>query len=167
MAITKAKKGEIMTKLTEGLKSAETAVFVKFDRLTVKEADELRKDLRANGVSYFVAKKTLVKRALKDRGVTGDMPALEGELAVAWSKDAIAPAKGVFEFAKKHKEQMWLVGGIYQGAYQSKEEITRLASIPSREALYGQFVGMLNATYANVVRVLEQRRLALEATPAA
>jgi large subunit ribosomal protein L10 len=142
MAITKQKKVEILKKLNDGLKNAETIAFVKFDKLTVKEATVLRRDLRNAGVSYYVAKKTLVKRALTNLKVT----------------DAVAPAKGIFEFAKTHKEQMSLLGGVYQGAYLSKEEVTRLATIPSREGLYTQFVGMLQATYGNVVRVMNEKQ---------
>lgn len=164
MAITKAKKTEILEKLNKGLKGAETIAFVKFDKLTVKDATQLRRELRNAGVSYYVAKKTLIKRALGELGVTGDMPSLDGELAVAWSTDAVAPAKGIFEFAKTHKEQMALLGGVYQGAYLSKDEVTRLATIPSREGLYTQFVGMLQATYGNTVRVLNERQKQMAAS---
>jgi large subunit ribosomal protein L10 len=157
MAITKQKKVEILEKLNDGLKGAETVAFVKFDKLTVKDATALRRDLRNAGVSYYVAKKTLVKRALSAQGVTGDMPELVGELALAWSKDPIAPAKGIFEFAKTHKDQMSLLGGVYQGKYLSKDEIMGMATIPSREGLYTQFVGMLNETIARVVRVIDQK----------
>jgi large subunit ribosomal protein L10 len=157
MAIKKQKKVEILEKLNDGLKGAETVAFVKFDKLTVKDATALRRDLRNAGVSYYVAKKTLVKRALSAQGVTGDMPELVGELALAWSKDPIAPAKGIFEFAKTHKDQMSLLGGVYQGKYLSKDEIMGMATIPSREGLYTQFVGMLNETIARVVRVIDQK----------
>lgn len=166
MAISKQKKGEILTKLDEGLRSAETAVFVNFHGLPVGETTALRKKLREAGVSYYVAKKTLVKRALGTLGVKGTQPALDGELGLAWSKDPVAPAKGVFEFAKSHKEQIALLGGIYQGSYMSKEEITSLAAIPSREGLLGQFVGMLNESIAKVVRVIDMKAKAGETVAA-
>lgn len=155
MAISKQKKTEILTTLNVGMKDAETVVFVNFHKLPVKEITLLRKTLRESGVTYYVAKKTLVKRALDARKVTGTPPELAGELALAWSTDPIAPAKGVFEFAKTHADQVSLMGGVYQGAYMSKTEITQLASIPGREALLGQFVGMLNESIARVVRVID------------
>jgi len=157
MAITKAKKVEILAKLDEGLKSAETVAFVNFHKLSVGEVSALRKSLREAGVSYYVAKKTLVKRALDARGVEGTQPELAGELALAWSKDPVASAKGVHEFAKIHKGKISLMGGVYQGKYFSKEEITTLASIPSMQGLRGQFVGMLNQSIASVVRVFDAK----------
>ena len=157
MAITKQKKTEIITRIEAGLKEAETVTFVNFHGLTVSEVTMLRKNLRDVGVKYYVAKKTLVKRALDAQKVTGTQPPLVGELALAWSDDAVASAKGVFEFQKTHKDKVALMGGVYQGAYMSKEEITTLASIPSMLGLRTQFVGMLNSSIASFVRVIDAK----------
>ncbi len=163
MPITKQKKTTILSKLDAGFADAETIVFVNFHKLPVKELTLLRKELREAGVTYYVAKKTLVKRALDAKKVTGTQPALEGELALAWSTDPVAPAKGVFEFTKTHKDQMSLMGGVYQGAYMSKEEITQLASILGRDQLLSKFVGMLNESIARVVRVVNERAAKMDA----
>lgn len=157
MAISKQKKSEILEKLDKSLKKAETIVFVNFHGLSVGATTAFRKKLREVGVSYYVAKKTLVKRALEAMGIKGTPPTLEGELGLAWSGDPIASAKGVYEFAKLHKEQIALLGGVFQGLYMSKEEITSLAAIPPREALLGQFAGMLNESIARVVRVIDMK----------
>ncbi len=168
MPITKQKKVTILSKLDAGFANAETIVFVNFHKLPVKELTLLRKELREAGVTYYVAKKTLVRRALDAKKVTGTQPALVGELALAWSTDPVAPAKGVFEFAKTHKEQMSLMGGVYQGAYMSQAEITELASILGRDQLLSKFVGMLNESIARVVRVINEHAGKIEAgTPAA
>jgi large subunit ribosomal protein L10 len=157
MAITKAKKVEIIAKVAEGLKSAETVTFVNFHGLTVHEATELRKKLREQGVGYYVAKKTLVKRALDAQNLSGTQPELPGELALAWSSDPVASPKGIFEFQKTHKEKITLLGGVYQGAYMSQAEITTMATIPSMQGLRGQFVGLLNNSIGAVVRVIDAK----------
>lgn len=166
MAISKTKKGEILEKLNESLKTAETVAFVNFHGLSVKEVTTLRKELRDAGVSYYVAKKTLVKRALDARGVTGTQPELPGELAIAWSGDAVASAKGVHEFAKTRKDKIALVGGVYQGKYLSKEEVITLAAIPSMLGLRSQFVGMLNNSIGGVVRALDAKAKQMEGAAA-
>ncbi len=157
MPISKQKKTTILSTLDAGFKTAETVVFVNFYKLPGKDLTQLRKELREAGVTLYVAKKTLVKRALDAKKVTGTQPELKGELALAWSTDPVAPAKGVFEFAKTHKEQMSLMGGVYQGAYMSQQEITQLASILGRDQLLSKFVGMLNESIARVVRVMNER----------
>jgi large subunit ribosomal protein L10 len=107
-----------------------------------------------------------VKRALDAHGVTGTQPELPGELAIAWSMDAVASAKGVHEFAKTHKDKIALVGGVYQGKYLSKDEIVTLAAIPSMLGLRSQFVGMLNNSIANVVRAIDAKAKKEEAVAA-
>lgn len=157
MAITKQKKTEITAKIAEGLKTAEGAAFVSARGITANEMNTLRRELRAAGVKYTVAKKTLMKRAFAERGITGELPELPGEVAIAWSTDPIAASKGVFAFAKANKEKMQLVGGIYQGAFMSKAEITELASVPSYKELQGKFVGVLNAIVLKPIRVIDAK----------
>ena len=167
MAISKGKKVEVIEKITAGLKEAETVTFVNFHGLTVKEVTLLRRNLREQGVKYYVAKKTLVKRALDAEKVTGSMPELTGELALAWSNDPVASAKGVFEFQKTHKEKVKLLGGVYQGAYMNQAEITTLAMIPGMDGLRGQFVGLLSNSIAGVVRIFDAKAIAMASGVAA
>lgn len=145
MAISKQKKGEITDKLGKALKSAKSLVFVNFHGLNVANATEMRRALSDEGVSYTVAKKTLTKRVLDAEKIDGDMPALEGELALAWSEDLVAPARGVHSFVKKFPEGLKILGGIFEGRYMSKSEMEEIATIPPLEVLRGKFVNIINS----------------------
>lgn len=145
MAITKDKKLSIVTSFKDMLTDAQSVAFVQFNKLTVKEANALRRALRAEGITYKVGKKTLLKRVLADLGIAGDLPALEGEIAVAASADQLAPARVVYEFQKTHKDMITLVGGIFEGAYKDKESMTMIATIPSREVLLSQIAYLLKS----------------------
>lgn len=144
MAITKAKKQDILAKL-EGVKNdSESIVFVSFKGLPVSDTTAMRASLREQGVGYFVAKKTLMKRAFGE-AFQGEMPALEGEIAVAYSADAIAPAQNIKTFAEKYKDNLAIVGGVFEGVYKNREEMTEIASIPSLLVLRGMFVNVINS----------------------
>jgi large subunit ribosomal protein L10 len=145
MAITKDKKVSIVAGFADMLKDAQSAAFVQFKGLTVKEANALRRALRAEGVTYKVGKKTLLKRVLADLGVTGEMPALEGEIAIAASTDLLAPARTVYEFQKTHKGMITLVGGIFEGAYKDQASMMTIATIPPREVLLSQIAYLLKS----------------------
>lgn len=145
MALTKEKKGEILNKLKGVFENAESAVFVKFRGLTVSDTEEMRNALKNEDVSYFVAKKTLIKRTLAEVGIKGDLPKLEGEIAVAYSTDLTAPARGVYEFVKKFKENLTIVGGVFEGRYMNEAKMTEIASIPPLQTLYGMFVNIINS----------------------
>ena len=150
MAITKAKKEEILAKLEEIKQEANGVVFVGFSGLSVGESTEARNKMRVEGVSYFVAKKTLIKRAF-DGAFEGEMPELPGEVALAWSNDPIAPAQNIKEFAAKYKERMNILGGVFEGVFKDKEEMTEIASIPSLQVLRGMFVNVINAPIQGLV----------------
>ncbi len=155
MAITKAKKADILGKLETIKKNSDSIVFVSFKGVSVSDTSAMRRALRDAGVGYFVAKKTLIKRAFGDT-FTGEMPELPGEIAVAYSADAIAPAQNVKEFAKKYKEAINIAGGVFQGVYKNKSEMTEIASIPSLQVLRGMFAQLLNSPRQRFAVVLSK-----------
>ena len=150
MAITKEKKSDILAKLDEIKQSADSIVFVNFIGLGGNDTTAMRAKLREVGVDYFVAKKTLISRAF-DGAFEGEVPTLEGEIALAYSTDAIAPAQNIKEFAGQYKENIAIAGGIFQGVYKNKEEMTEIASIPSLQVLRGMFVNIINSPIQGLV----------------
>jgi len=154
MALHRQKKEEVLLKLADLFKRAATVVFVNFHGLSVSDTTALRAKLKGEGVSYFVAKKTLVRKALADAALDGAAPELPGELALAFGDDPIAPARNIHEFAKKHTGQLSILGGIFEGRYSAQEEMQEIAAIPSREALYGMFLNVINSPVQGLAVVL-------------
>ncbi len=155
MAITKDKKSGILTKLDGVKNDSESIVFVSFKGMPVQDSTIMRTKLREQGVGYFVAKKTLMRKAF-DGAFEGEMPELEGEIAVAYSADAIAPAQNIKEFALKYKDNLAIVGGVFQGVYKNKEEMTEIASIPPLQVLRGMFVNVINSPIQGLAVALNQ-----------
>jgi large subunit ribosomal protein L10 len=145
MAITKAKKAEVIEKVRGITRSAQTIVFANFKGLTVAEQSEMRKGLHGAGVGYAVAKKTLMRRALDEAKYAGEIPALEGEIAIAYSDDELAPAREIAVFAKKFPEHLAFAGGVFGGKYMSVDEIKSIAAIPGMDTLRAQFLQLINS----------------------
>lgn len=159
MAISKVKKSEILAKLTSAFSEATAISFVGFSKLTVADASKLRNDLSQSGVRYFVAKKTLIRKALAERGYTGELPELPGEVAVAWTVgDVTAPARGIYDYSKKLKGAITLLGGVFEGAFADKTEMTAVATIPPLPVLRGMFVNVLNSPIQGIVTALDKIR---------
>ncbi|KKQ34949.1 MAG: 50S ribosomal protein L10 [Candidatus Nomurabacteria bacterium GW2011_GWB1_37_5] len=156
MALTKAKKGEILNDLQEIAKNNKSFVFVNFHKLLVSQANQLRRKLEKENVGYRVAKKTLIKKAFSESGFQGELPNLEGEVAVAYGNDLIAPAREVYGFQKDNKENVQILGGVFEGKFINKEEMMNIATIPPLQVLYGQLVGMLASPYRSLVVALDQ-----------
>lgn len=166
MALTKEKKKEVYEKIKSAFDEANSVVFVHSKGLSVGDSQDMRSALRENDVTYYVAKKTLITRALEEKTYEGERPAFDGELALAWGQDMVAPAREVHEFAKKAKDKVSILGGIFEGRYMSAEEMTEIASIPSQQTLHAQFVNIINSPIQGFVMALGQIAEQKEATTA-
>ena len=156
MARTKDQKKEIVEKLGIIMNGAKTMVFVNFHNLKVGDATTMRRQLTKDGVGFFVAKKSLTGLALAAKKYAGTAPVLAGELGLAYGTDLVAPARGIYEFQKKFKDQVTIVGGVFESKYMSKEEMTAIAAIPPLNALYGMFVNVINSPIQGLVMSLDQ-----------
>ena len=157
MAITKAKKSEVVAKLADAFKEAASVVFVKFSKLTVADVSAMRKTLKGEGTRYMVAKKTLLRRALTERGFEGTLPDMPGEIAIAWSAtDMTAPARSIYEHGKKLKDALTIVGGVFEGVFKDAVGMTAIATIPPLPVLRGMFVNVINSPIQGLVIALDQ-----------
>jgi large subunit ribosomal protein L10 len=116
----------------------------------------MRATLRDQGIGYRVAKKTLVKRVLLAKGFKGELPALEGEVAVVSGKDPIAPSREVYAFVKRYKEALAILGGMFEGRFLNSEQMTEVATIPSREGLLAQIAQLFNSPISRLAIGLNQ-----------
>jgi len=156
MAKTKDQKKAIVDRIAAAFTDSASSVFVHFNKLTVAEETEMRNALRTDGVSYYVARKTLIKRASEGANLNGTLPALEGEIAVAYGgKDASSAAGGVYAFVKKFKDKLSIVGGVFEGVFKNKSEMNEIATIPALPVLRGMFVNVINSPIQGVVVALK------------
>ncbi len=156
MPRTKIEKKAILEKVENIVKDAESLVFVNFHGLKVGDTVMVRRQLRKEGVGFFVAKKSLTRKALDGKKIEGTLPELNGELGLAYSKDLIAPAREVYEFQKKFKDSISILGGIFEGKYMSKDEMLAIALIPSQKTLHAMFVNVINSPIQGFVMALDQ-----------
>src|SRR4051812_31318090 len=156
MARTKEQKKEIIEKLGGIMDKAKSLVFVNFHGLKVLDATAMRRKLTADQVGFFVAKKTLTAHALDSKKYAGTMPELKGEFGMAYGTDLIAPARGVYEFQKKFKDQLSILGGVFEGKYMTKEEMTGIATIPPVPVLRGMFLNVISSPIQGFVMALDQ-----------
>lgn len=156
MAITKAKKGDILKRLRDIFKNSLSVVFVNFHGLSVNEVNEIRSALNKERVGYFVSKKTLAKKVLDEVKVPGNRPEFNGELGIVYGTDAIAPARNVYSFQKKLEDKISILGGIFEGKFADKSEMETIAQIPPLQTLYGMFVNVINSPIQRLVISLSE-----------
>ena len=149
-------KQPIVQEISEAINGAASVVVVDYRGLTVAQDTELRKQLRAAGITYKVYKNTLVSRAVEGTEFESLREVLEGPNAFAISTgDATAPARVIAEFAKK-APKLEIKAGVVEGTFFDAEGMKEISSIPSREILLGRLLGSMQSPIANFARVLNQ-----------
>ncbi len=153
------KKQAVVAEIKNWLTTAQAVVLTSYRGLNVATDTEMRRELRAAGVTYKVVKNTMLRIAAKEAGIEGLDSHLEGTTAIAFSaEDAVAPAKVLCNFMKKNKLEdqgiLTIKVGILDGKVIDAKEVKALANLPSREELIAKLLGSMNAPIANTVGVL-------------
>ena len=158
MAKTKEEKAAIIEKLEKTLKEGVSSVFVHFSKLNVADETAMRRALKKDGVSYTVAKKTLIRRALGSLGHKHDELPLEGEVALAsgGGTDVTVAARLIHEFGKKFADKLTILGGIFDGKLVGAAAMQEIATIPSMQTLRGMFANIINSPRARFAVALSE-----------
>lgn len=159
MAKTKEQKSEIISKLERAFKNASSTVLVHFTKITVAEESAMRRSFRTDGISYTVAKKTLIRRALDKLGLEHKDVPLEGEVAIAYDStprgDPTSAARMIWKFAKQlGGEKLFIIGGIFEGRFVGAEKMREIATIPPLQSLRGMFVNVISSPMRGLVIAL-------------
>ena len=159
MPKTKLKKQEILRDLNAKFGAAKSVFFANFNALGVKDNESLRSQLRSENSEYLAVKKTLLSLAIKDLKIDGLNPRdFDGQIAAIFGyEDEVIPAKIIDKYLKSDKEKkdkMHFVGGILENKYITGAQVEALAQLPSKQQLYGQLVGVINAPVSGFVNVL-------------
>lgn len=150
MSKTLEKKSQVVEQIAEKLSGSKSTIITDYRGLTVKQTNELRKQLREAGVDYAVLKNTLTRRATDKVGLTDLDTHLTGPTAIAFSQeDVIAPAKILYQFSKENKA-LEIKGGVVEGKVVGFEDIKALADLPSREGLLSMLLSVLQAPIRNL-----------------
>lgn len=142
MALTREQKKQKVVEAGAALHGAVSVVFMAFDGVTVEDMEELRDNLFAVGCAVKVVPKRLLKIAAQTTKVDFDPTIAEGQVAIVWGNDAVAPAKALYAFAKK-RENVRLLAGVLEGQTLSFDQVTSLAQLPGKQELLGQLVSVL------------------------
>ncbi len=152
--MNREQKEQAVSFLREKFSTTKMALLTDYRGLTVSEMTGVRKKLRDASVEYRVVKNNLAKIASEGTSLELLKDHFEGPIAVALSyDDVVAPAKILSDAAKQYKK-FEIRAGILEGSLLNKDEVTRIASLPSREELLGMFLRVLQGPLTGFAGVL-------------
>lgn len=150
----RTEKREFVAELNQALQATTMVVVARNGGLTVAEASDLRRKMRASGSTYRVAKNRLAHLALEGTQFDGLKPLLKGPTALAWSTDPVAVAKAAVEFAKTN-EKFTVVGGALGIRSLDLDGIRALADLPPLNVLRAGLLGMISTPATRIAAILQ------------
>jgi large subunit ribosomal protein L10 len=151
--MNRADKQTFVESLAAIFAATEMVVVSRNNGLTVAEASDLRRRMRAAGATYRVAKNRLAKRALAGTRFTTLEPLLKGPTALAWCPDPVSVAKVAVGFAKTN-DRFVVVGGALGARPLDVRGVEALAELPSLDVLRAQLAGLLRTPAQRLATVL-------------
>ncbi len=169
MSLNRSEKEAVINDVTGLAAKAQTLILAEYRGITVADMTKLRSTARSNGVSLSVLKNTLARRAVAGSGFEVVSDLMTGPLIYGFSEDAVAAARVVADFAKTN-DKLVIRGGAYGGKALDMNGVKQLASIPSKEVLLAQLLGLMQSPISRIARVLaaiaEKNGVAVQDAPA-
>ena len=153
MSLTRNEKQTVVESVAAQVARSQTLALAEYRGLTVEHLNALRKQARDRGVYLHVLKNTLARRAVTGTPFEVASDAMVGPLIYGFSEDAVAAAKVISDFAKGN-DKLIVKAGAHAGKALDAKALSSLASIPSKEVLLSQLLGLMQSPVARIARAL-------------
>ena len=151
--MSKEKKQNYIKEMSTQFDKSEAVIVAHYQGLTVKQLDDLRKQMRKHGIIFKVTKNRITKLAIEKTKCKDLSNLFTGPTAVALSEDAITSAKILTKFSKDH-ENLKILGGIMGNDILDVAGVQNVASLPSLEEARAKIVGILRSPAQKIASIL-------------
>ncbi len=149
----KVQKENYIKEMTAQFENSEAVLVTHYQGLSVKQLDDLRKQMREHGIKFQITKNRITKLALKDTKCKNLTDLFTGPTAVALSKDAITSAKILTKFSKENKS-LKILGGIMGDEILDIAGVANVATLPTLEEARAKIVGILRSPAQKIASIL-------------
>ena len=153
MSLNLQEKQAVVAEVSAQVAQAQTIVLAEYRGIEVGDITKLRANARNSGVYFRVLKNTLARRAVQGTPFESLGDKMVGPLVYSISADAVAAAKVVYEFAKTN-DKLVVKAGSYNGKVLDAAGVNALASVPSKEVLLSQLLGLMKSPVSRLARVV-------------
>ena len=139
--------------MTANFENSEAVLVTHYQGLTVKQLDELRKQMREQGIQFKITKNRITKLALEKTKCKDLANLFTGPTAVALSKDAISTAKILTKFSKENNN-LKILGGIMGKEILDVEAVANVATLPTLDEARAKIIGILRSPAQKIASIL-------------
>ena len=151
--MNKEQKKNYITEMTANFENSEAVLVTHYQGLTVKQLDELRKQMRKQGIQFKITKNRITKLALEKTKCKDLANLFTGPTAVALSKDAISTAKILTKFSKENNN-LKILGGIMGKEILDVAAVANVATLPTLDEARAKIIGILRSPAQKIASIL-------------
>ena len=151
--MNKEQKKNYITEMTANFENSEAVLVTHYQGLTVKQLDELRKQMREQGIQFKITKNRITKLALEKTKCKDLKNLFTGPTAVALSKDAISTAKILTKFSKENNN-LKILGGIMGKEILDVAAVANVATLPTLDEARAKIIGILRSPAQKIASIL-------------
>ena len=151
--MNKEQKQNYIKEMTAHFENSDAVLVTHYQGLTVKQLDDLRKQMREHGIKFQITKNRITKLALKDSKCKNLTNLFTGPTAVALSMDAITSAKILTKFSKENKS-LKILGGIMGEEILDVAGVANVATLPTLDEARAKIVGILCSPAQKIASIL-------------
>ena len=151
--MNKEKKQTYIKEMTAQFEKSEAVLVTHYQGLSVKQLDNLRKQMRKHGIQFKITKNRITKIALEKSRCKDLSNLFTGPTAVALSKDAISSAKILTKFSKEN-ENLKILGGIMGKEILDVAAVANVATLPTLDEARAKIIGILSSPAQKIVSIL-------------
>ncbi len=146
-------KKERVAQIRKWFEDADSLLVLKYRGLRVTEANQLRTQIRNNNARLRVLKNTLTRLALAGTPREEIIPMIDGPIAVVFTNDDIAPVAKLIRDLSRGHDELFMIGGVFQGTTITAEQMGTLATLPPRDVMVARMIGQMAAPLSGLVGV--------------
>ena len=151
--MNKEKKKTYIKEMKDNFNKASSVFVTHYQGLTVKQIDELKSEMRKNGILFKVTKNRITKLALEGTKYKKLENLFSGPTAVIFSDDAISSAKILTKFSKNNSN-LKIIGGLMENEPLTLEEVAKIATLPTLNEARAQIISILRTPAQKIMSIL-------------
>lgn len=142
--------------IQDKIKRFESFVIIKYAGLKANAANSLRREVEKLGGEIEMTRKRVLLKAVVDHQIALKLEDIPGHIGLVFcGPDPIESTKFVVQFGKDSDQAVTVIGGRFDGRLYSGSDVERLATLPGKDEMRAQFLGLLEAPMAQTLAVMD------------
>jgi large subunit ribosomal protein L10 len=148
---------QLVTAIKDGVDKNQNTFLVSYSGISAAQMNVLRKDLSKKSAKMKVTKSKIARIALKDQKLEPAYTGVHDQVAfIHTDSDAAEVSKILVKFSKECKG-FAVQGGLLEGAFLAKDDVSRLSDLPSREVLLAKLLSLINSPATKLAYILNAK----------